>query len=87
MEKESPVKSLKKAPFERRTPQEKLRVKELRPEQPDIVIKRIQEEDSSPRLLHEVSLLRSHGQLHAVSSALNFALPDSENRPSVDPVR
>lgn len=82
MEKESSVMSLKEVPFERRTPQEKLRVKELRIVQPEIVIK--QEEDSSPRLLHEAGLLRSHGQLHEVSSGLYLALPDSENRPNVD---
>lgn len=72
--------SLKEVPFERRTPQEKLRVKELRIVQPEIVIKKKQEEDSS----HEAGLLRSHDQLHEVSSGLYLALPDSENRPNVD---
>lgn len=84
MEKESSVMSLKEVPFERRTPQEKLRVKELRIVQPEIVIKKKQEEDSSPRLLHEAGLLRSHGQLHEVCSGLYLASPDSENRPNVD---
>lgn len=45
MEKENSIKSLKVTPFERRTMEAKVRVKELGPDQPDIIIK----QDSNDR--------------------------------------
>ena len=38
MEKENSVKSLQRNPFERRTLQEKIRIKELGPDKPDVII-------------------------------------------------
>ena len=39
MEKENSVKSLLKTPFERRTLPDKLRIKELGPDQPDVALR------------------------------------------------